>query len=391
MCIIIDHLDGLSDKQYNNNEELRDLLQNTLQRVTHLENHILSSDYAPQDICDMAHRINRMVIIKGQKYWIRADSEQEYADKISKLVLGNEIVAGSHNYREYALKWFETFSKPNIQTATATTYRRQLVLHILPYIGEKNIEEVTVADIQEIFNSIDGAKTTKDKVKTVLNMIFEAAIDDKIIERNPIKSKQLKIKGKASKETEPYSVEQMKYLACHLNQIKNEQDRNYLILQMFHPLRLEEVLGLQWGDIDYDICLIHVARAVTHPTRNQPEIKETKTDASVRSIGLSSIFPKRPANVEPDDFIVGGSTPYSYTQVRKMCKRIERDTGFTESITPIRFRTTTLTDLYEQTKDIKQVQAAAGHTTAAMTLEHYIKGRSTLAGTAAVIERAYTT
>ena len=59
----------------------------------------------------------------------------------------------------------------------------------------------------------------------------------------------------------------------------------------------------------------------------------------------------------------GGKRPLSYTQVRKMCDRIKRNTGFTENITPIRFRTTVLTDLYDQTKDIKLAQAAAGHTT----------------------------
>ena len=72
-----------------------------------------------------------------------------------------------------------------------------------------------------------------------------------------------------------------------------------------------------------------------------------------------------------------------------MCQRIQRDTGFEESVTPRRFRTTVLTDLYDQTKDVKQAQAAAGHTTAAMTLKHYVKGRPQHADTAAPIVRAY--
>lgn len=57
-----------------------------------------------------------------------------------------------------------------------------------------------------------------------------------------------------------------------------------------------------------------------------------------------------------------------------MCNRIKRDTGFPESTTPIHFRTTVLTDLYDQTKDIKLAQAAVGHTTSAMTLRYYVKG-----------------
>jgi len=48
-----------------------------------------------------------------------------------------------------------------------------------------------------------------------------------------------------------------------------------------------------------------------------------------------------------------------------------------------------LTDLYDQTKDIKLAQAAVGHTTSAMTLRYYVKGRESVSKTAAVVDRAY--
>ena len=50
---------------------------------------------------------------------------------------------------------------------------------------------------------------------------------------------------------------------------------------------------------------------------------------------------------------------------------------------------TVLTDIYDTTKDIKQAQAAAGHTTAAMTLKHYVKGRNSTANTAAPVASLY--
>ena len=50
---------------------------------------------------------------------------------------------------------------------------------------------------------------------------------------------------------------------------------------------------------------------------------------------------------------------------------------------------TVLTDLYDTTKDIKQAQTAAGHTTAAMTLKHYIKGRHQHTNTATPIASVY--
>ena len=92
---------------------------------------------------------------------------------------------------------------------------------------------------------------------------------------------------------------------------------------------------------------------------------------------------------KPTDFVFGGAPPLSYTQLKHMCAHIQKDLGFDERITPRRFRTTVLTDIYANSKDVKLAQAAAGHTTAAMTLKHYIKGRESVARTANVIDAAY--
>ena len=138
----------------------------------------------------------------------------------------------------------------------------------------------------------------------------------------------------------------MRYLVQRLAWIQNPQDRAYLALHALHPLRPEEVLGLKGKDIDRTNSLIHIERAVTHPSRNQPLVKDTKTEASRRSVDLvAQIIPLLP-QCELENFILGGAEPLTYTQVRRMCERIRRDTGFEETISPRRFRTTVLTDLY---------------------------------------------
>ena len=252
-----------------------------------------------------------------------------------------------------------------------------------------DLEDIVPADVQRIFNEMNGARETKVKVKNVLNMIFEQAVEDDLIRKNPLRSRSIRITGRASRPIEPYSVEQMRYLVQRLAWIQNPQDRAYLALHTLHPLRPEEVLGLKGKDIDRTNSLIHIERAVTHPSRNQPLVKDTKTEASRRSIDLvAQIIPLLP-QCEPESFILGGADPLTYTQVRRMCERIRRDTGFEETISPRRFRTTVLTDLYDTTKDIKQAQAAAGHTTATMTLRHYVKGRQQHTNTAAPIAAAY--
>ena len=98
-----------------------------------------------------------------------------------------------------------------------------------------------------------------------LYMVFQQALEDGLIQRNPLHSKSVRITGRGSKPTEPYSVAQMRFLAQHIGLIENPSDRAYMALQALHPLRLEEVLGLKWMDIDALGQVINVRRAVTHP------------------------------------------------------------------------------------------------------------------------------
>ena len=340
----------------------------------------------------MKYKINRQITYGGKTYWIHAHTEQEYAEKLMCLCSSAaDPVKEKHKFKTYALNWFETYSKPNVETVTANTYKRQLDKYLLPWFGERDVEELTTDDIQKMFNSMDLAKSSKDKVKIVLNQILDAAVEDGIIPKSPLRSGRLKINGSASRETPPYTVEQMRYIVSHIGDVRLPQDRLFIALMALHPLRLEEALGLQWSDVDLNNDVIHIKRAVTHPDRNQPIIKDTKTEQSVRTLALSKVTAAYLSeNKETVGFVIGGDTPLSYTQVRRMCERIAKDIGFEERITPIRFRTTVLTDIYDQTKDLRLTQDSGGHSTPAMTMKHYVKGREPTARSAEAVDSLYT-
>lgn len=132
---------------------------------------------------------------------------QEFTNKVIKL-MGTPQGRKKHLFSDYAWNWFNTYSKPNVETATATTYKRQLTLHLLPPFDGLAVKDITTDDVQRLFNGMTGAKATKDKARMVLNQILDAAVEDKLISQNPVKSKRIKITGKASKATPPYTVEQ---------------------------------------------------------------------------------------------------------------------------------------------------------------------------------------
>ena len=342
----------------------------------------------------MAKKIRRPYIINGTQCWISGNTEQEVLEnaiRLMGLTPAPAPVKTKKNFGQFARNWYEKYSEPTVSTATATTYDRQLRLYILPALGHKNVEDITLDDVQSLFNGMDGAKTTKDKCKNVLNMIFKLAVEEGLMTRNLLDSSSFRLRGEASKTTQPYTVEEMRTLVEGIGRLQSPTDRAYMALHTLHPLRLEEVLGLRWEDVDEEEMTLRICRAVTHPNRNTPEVKETKT-GKTRETALSAVclgHLKAIGRGKPEEYIVGGAQPMSYTQVRKMCDRIAREIGFEGRITPMRFRTTVLTDIYEQTGDIKLTQNAAGHATPELTLKHYVKGRRKANDAAQVIDRIY--
>lgn len=365
-----------------------------------LENSTDVTANTPEEECSTA-RIKRQLQINGVSRWVTGATEQEYANNLIKAVSMETQAPASANVSEkhdacaYAWNYYTVFMKPGIENVTQETYERQLRVHICPVLEGKFIEDLTSADVMCIFNGMDtperkASKSSKEKVKTVLNQILEAAVEDGLLKKNLLKCRGVKLTGEPSKSTEAYTVEQMTYLACSLGRIKKPYDRNYLAIQALHPLRPEEVLGLRWQDIDLENNLIHVRNTVTHPKRNRPEFKsKTKTDQSRRTLALVPEIKEHLTVGADEDFVVGGEKCISYQQLTRMCERIKSDTGFSEKITPQRFRTTVLTDIYEQSKDVKEVQHAAGHTTVSMTMKYYVKGRAASDGTATAISNAY--
>lgn len=127
------------------------------------------------------------------------------------------------------------------------------------------------------------------KTRTVLNQIFRKAIDDDLMRKNPLQAFSFRLTGEASDTTQPYSVEEMRLMVERIGRLTNPNDIAYLAVATMQPLRLEETLGLQWQDVDCQAMALHIRRAVTHPDRNAPIVKETKTQEK-RDVALT----KRP-------------------------------------------------------------------------------------------------
>lgn len=286
------------------------------------------------------------------------------------LKTGEPVIFG-----KYAQQWLEVFAKPHLADLTYNNHRQQLYKHILPAFGDRDIRSIDTIDLQIFLNERSYLKLeSQRKLRGILNMIFAAALEDEIIQRNPVRSPRLKYTNHQKDKREALNLEDMAHIQAQIGQLKSEEEQRYLAIQCSMALRPCEVLGLRWEDVDLDLGLLHIRRNVVHPEGTYAIVKGLKTETSYRSVPISALARPYLEKHDQEGFIVGGEKPLDHYRYRCLWKSIKEQIDL-HGATPYVFRHTVLTDLYDATKDVKTTQLYAGHGTPDMTMRRYVHGR----------------
>lgn len=372
--------------------------------VTNLEKSIGQSQSTPSTggEVDMAKRLRERLPVgvneRGEPLyeWLTGYSKLDlYLKAAEKLYNSGQLGHAKtpapkekHMFSECDERYLKLYEGGGVGKTTYACYRQQMEKHILPAFGSRYVEDIGWVDIQQLYNEkVHLNKESKRKIRTVLNIVFNGALKDEYILKNP--TTLVAITGKPSTPREILSVEQMKDIITNIGNIDDEDGRRYMALAVPHAMIPEEILGLKWEDFDFENLSISICRAVVHPDRNKPIIKQPKEDARVRTIG---IVPGMEQYIKPsvlrEGFVFGGDSPISYQTFKRLYERVGRQIEL-YGATTYNFRHTVLTDAYDITGDVKAVQAQAGHATPTMTMGRYVRGRTKTAHVAQSIAAVY--
>ena len=170
---------------------------------------------------------------------------------------------------------------------TRANYASYLDRYIIPALGNKHMDLITVVDVQNFYDWMANKKQlvsdTISRVSGLLGRLFRIAIDMKLVSDSPIKKTLLLNNGKQSKHHKALLDENVQRVKNAIPYLKNEQQRLYMALLAYTGMRREEIVGLGWEHLNFAEAYGHIQRTVTYPNNQKAVIRnQTKTKYSTR-------------------------------------------------------------------------------------------------------------
>lgn len=225
----------------------------------------------------------------------------------------NNLVPESKSitFKQFTEIWKKDYGSKELAPTTFYRYVRILETRILPYFGKFKLDDIKPTDIMRFYDMLEndsqirrlknnrGERLTKPlSKKTILEhhklirAMLHKAVYWQLIVNNPAERVQPPKTKKVRKKF--YDDEQCKYLLEHLDELPYE-DIKYKVaitITIFTGVRLGELMGLEWSDIDFDNGIISITKASQYLAEKGVFLKDPKTESSIREVSIPDFVVK---------------------------------------------------------------------------------------------------
>ncbi len=299
-------------------------------------------------------------------------------------------------------RWLENYARPTIKHSTYCSYELYVRAHIKPQIGGLYMNTLRADELQEFFNERGKngnqarkgglAPKTLTNMRNMMHMAFGQAVKNHLLQENLIEG--IRLPKAPRTEMRVLSREEQRRLMTAAR-LAPEPAAFGIIFDMFTGLRLGELCGLRWENVDMEsrsflICetrnrLPNHDNSITASTTVKTT-PTTKTDNSrrrvfimdelfhdfemYRSIQMSIKEQDYSYNPEGYVFCQENGSPYEPRTYQDLFKRCIRQAGIPDANFHS-LRHTFATRSLEQGMDVVTLSRLLGHATPSITLDKY--------------------
>jgi integrase len=156
---------------------------------------------------------------------------------------------------EWLPYWLENVVRPRRKLSTFDKYEAHVRLYLVPMIGGKRLESLSVGDVRRFLTRLEKETTaaTAKESHRVLRSALTAACREELVTRNV--ASLVEPPRVVSRELNPWTLDEtLTFLAA----ARNDPLYAAFVLAVTMGLRRGEIVGLRWGDVDLDNRVLYV-------------------------------------------------------------------------------------------------------------------------------------
>ena len=288
-------------------------------------------------------------------------------------------------YKNWLLNWLENYVKSSVKMRTYERYYQICNLHIIPFLGEYNMDEISVLDLQKFIamlltsgNHKTGNGLSANFVNTVISVVQNSLKTAYLIGLIPkYVADKIKRPKKVEKPVNCFSTLEQKKIEEYV--LKSSNDKLFgVVLCLYTGIRIGELLALTWKDIDLEKGILFVSKTCYdgNDGENYIRIIDTpKTSCSCRIIPLpKQILPLLKAlkeRLKCEYVIVDNGKPVFVRSYQRTFELMLKKIGIPNKCFHS-LRHTFATRAIECGMDVKTLSEVLGHKNATITLNRYV-------------------
>jgi integrase len=184
---------------------------------------------------------------------------------------------------DFGNRWL---AERELEESTRERYEIAFRLHVVPYLGDRSLADIKEGSIRSWRKALADNKVgqpTRAKAYRVLHAMFNTAVDDRVIKRNPCR-----IKNGGKEE----SAERAALSVAEVFAVADAMTPRYRVLVLFGAftsLRFGELAALQRRDIDVDARSVSVRKSQAELRNGRRLIKGPKSAAGIREVAIPKV------------------------------------------------------------------------------------------------------
>jgi integrase len=214
----------------------------------------------------------------------RTEARQKLKELQQQAEQGVQLTDSNVTLAQFLKRWLEDSVRPSVRAKTYEGYESIVRVRIVPRLGRQPLNKVTPAMLQRLYTDLAEAGLSARSIHhthRVLHKAFKQAMRWGLIPRNPVE---------ATDPPRPQQAE-MKILTRDevgtlLRETTDDRLHALYVLAVTSGMRLGELLGLRWTDIEGDAHRLFVRRSLQR-TRHGLVFVEPKTAKSRRTVMLT--------------------------------------------------------------------------------------------------------